>query len=300
VVRAPLDGSAAGGSADGGAADGGAADGGAADGGAADGGAPDTGGPAPEAPQLRILTPTDGALVSNPVTFTLEGNGITEVRIEADGWELDRWDPAAAGWSTTYTFSGVGYPREVRAEGLGADGAVLAEDRATITIEAPAPDPGVVLDVPYFYQYDNRYEPGATCGLTSTAMVLSSWGLAVDPDTLYVRYGKAQGQSPTGILEIYEAEGLEGEAGWTATRSELRALLDAGQPVIVHGWWTSAGHIVVLVGYDDAGWITNDPAGDWEVCYGCGSGEGVRYAYGGGWDDALGADGDIWWSSARP
>ena len=58
-------------------------------------------------------------------------------------------------------------------------------------------------------------------------------------------------------------------------------------------------HIVGLIGYDDQGWLVNDPAGDWDVCYGCGHGEGVHYAFGSAWDVALGADGDIWWSSAH-
>ena len=32
----------------------------------------------------------------------------------------------------------------------------------------------VRLDVPYYYQYDNKNEPKATCGLTSGAMLLLS------------------------------------------------------------------------------------------------------------------------------
>ena len=51
-----------------------------------------------------------------------------------------------------------------------------------------------------------------------------------------------------------------------------------------------------IVGYDDTSWIVNDPAGDWEVCYQCGPGDHIRYAFGGGWDQNLSYDGDIWYS----
>ena len=71
----------------------------------------------------------------------------------------------------------------------------------------------------------------------------------------------------------------------------------AGRPVVVHGFWTGPGHIAVIVGFNSSGWIVNDPAGDWEVCYGCGGGKGVRYNYGGGWDNKLSHDGDIWFST---
>ena len=83
-------------------------------------------------------------------------------------------------------------------------------------------------------------------------------------------------------------------------RAASRAHLDAGRPVVVHGYWTGAGHIAVLIGYTDSDWIVHDPAGDWSVCYGCGGGEAVRYPLGGAWDDAMSVDGDIWWSVGSP
>jgi hypothetical protein len=75
-------------------------------------------------------------------------------------------------------------------------------------------------------------------------------------------------------------------------------MLENGDPVIVDGFWTSAGHIAVLVGFDSTGWIVNDPAGDWYLGYGSGGGEAVHYPYGSTWDDDLSWDGDIWWSTA--
>ena len=243
--------------------------------------------------QVRIVSPADGEEVENPVTFVVEGEHVASLALSADGYPVARWSPDADGWSVTYSFSGTGYPREVLLEALDASGVTVAQDTVTITV---APD-GVNLDVPYFYQYDNRYEPGATCGLTSTAMAIGAWTPgSTTPDALYLAYGKAQGQSPSGIAEIYRSEGLYADASTTGTRAALRGHLDAGRPVVVHGYWTDAGHIAVLVGYDDTDWIVNDPAGDWYTCYGCGEADHVRYPLGGAWDEAMSLDGDIWYS----
>ncbi len=245
----------------------------------------------PTVPEISFVTPADHSAIDNPVTFTFDGQGISSIRLSADGWEMDSWD-VSEGWSTTYTFSTTDVPRLVLAEGLDADGDAVAWDTLTVTPLSTGP-----LDVPYFEQYDNRYEPGSTCGLTSTTMVLDYWtGRSVRPDDLYVRYGKTQAQSPEGIVALLGWEGVNASYSRRGTRAELRAHLDDGHPVIVHGDWTGAGHIVVLIGYDDRDWIVHDPAGDWEVCYGCGGGEGVHYAQGGEWDRRMSYDGDIWYS----
>ena len=249
---------------------------------------------------VEIASPGTGELVQNPVTFTVRSNEVREVRLDADGWELGRWDPLD-GDSLTYTFTGVGVPRVVTLEGLTASGRVVADHTITITVEDEG-DSGAsslgYLDLPYYFQYDNAYEPSATCGITSTAMVLSYFGGTVTPDDLYRTYGKSQGQSPGGIEQLYAWHGLHGESGYYGTRAQIREHLDAGRPVVVHGYWTSAGHIAVIVGYDAGGWIVHDPAGDWYAGYGWSSGEAVYYPYYGGWDDALSWDGDIWWSAA--
>ncbi len=254
------------------------------------------------APQVRILSPRDGDTVPNPVTFEVEASEVASVHIQADDWSLgDPWDAASSN-SLTYTFTSTGTPRVVTLEGLDADGAVVVSDSITLTVQnEDTPGSEGFREVPYYYQYDNRYEPSATCGLTSAAMLLSSWyGKAfVTPDDLYLAYGKDQGQSPSGLATLYGWEGLYSRSGSGATREDLRAHLDAGRPVVVHGFWTGAGHITVLVGHDGSGWIANDPAGDWYSGYGTGAwGDSVHYPYGGSWDQDLSWDGDIWWSAA--
>jgi hypothetical protein len=263
-----------------------------------DGGGADEGGDGSATPWVELRSPADGDLVENPVLFQVAGDGVDQLVLSADGWAMVEWDPAESGWSASYTFTGTGVPREVLLEGLDSSGAVVASDSATITV-APSETEGVVLDVPYFYQYDNDYEPGGTCGITSTAMALGWWYPGVwTPDELYLTYGKPQAQSPDGITEIMEWEGLYADYTYGGTRDQIRDHLDAGRPVIVHGYWTSAGHIAVIVGYTDTDWIVNDPAGDWYVCYGCGEADHILYPIGGAWDDEMSWDGDLWFSTS--
>jgi hypothetical protein len=255
--------------------------------------------------RVQLLSPGDGATVENPVTFEVHAEGVARVQLQADGWPLgEAWNPRSQS-TLTYTFTDTDYDRVVTLEGLDDHGQVIVTDVITVAFsgDATASEPVATgfRDVPYHYQYDNRYEPSATCGVTSAAMLVSSWyGTGfVTPDELYLAYGKGQGQSPSGLSQLYGWEGLYSRSGSNATRDELRSHLDAGRPVVVHGFWTSAGHIVVLVGHDETGWLVNDPAGDWFVGYGSGvQADGIHYAYGGSWDQDMSWDGDIWWSAA--
>ncbi len=244
-------------------------------------------------PAVEILSPADDSDVQNPVTFRVQLADVAYASLDADGWPLgDFTKPGES--SLDLTFSGTGYPRVVTLTGFDATGAAVATHSVTIEVQ---PD-GVNLEVPYFYQYDNANEPSGTCGVTSAAMLVDYWHPgSVTPDSLYREYGKAQGQSPSGLAALYASEGLYADQGTQATRADLRAHVDAGRPVVVHGYWTGSGHIAVIVGYTDADWIVNDPAGDWYVCYGCGEADHIAYPIGGAWDEELSADGDIWWST---
>ena len=239
--------------------------------------------------QVSIRTPGHGSMVENPVTFTLDALAAPWLRLSADGWPLgEEWESSER-LTHTYTFTGTGTPRVVLLEGLDHDGNVIATDTITIQVSDDAD-----RDIDYFWQYDNAYDPGGTCGLTSAAMVVSN---GERPDDLYVRYGKAQGQSPEGLEALYVSEGFDADSGRSGTREELKAMLDDGLPVAVHGFWTASGHIAVLVGYDSLGWIVNDPAGDFYLGYGSSRGERVRYPFGSQWDQKMSWDGDIWWST---
>jgi uncharacterized protein YvpB len=161
------------------------------------------------------------------------------------------------------------------------------------------------LSVPYFYQYNNANEPGGTCGVTSAAMLLNFWGKSVTPDGLYRTYGKAQGQSPGGLADIYRWQGYSSQSTYGGSFAMIKRNIDAGRPVVVHGYFTASGHIMVVIGYDSTGFIVNDPAGKWKGCFKCGyegsrtstNGRGVKYSYE-SMRSALGNDGTIWLSAA--
>lgn len=166
------------------------------------------------------------------------------------------------------------------------------------------------VQVPYFMQRYNKYEPGGTCGLTSAAMLLNYWAekkpeklSKTTPDSLYLKYGKFQGQSPINLADLYMSHNLENVYSYYGTRAEIKRALDLGRPVIVHGWFTKNGHIIVLTGYTNEGFIVNDPAGNWLRCYKCGYAKGTNgkqriYRYGELSSSVLGKDGDIWYSYA--
>lgn len=141
------------------------------------------------------------------------------------------------------------------------------------------------LAVPFFYQYDNAYEPGRTCNLTSVAMVARYYGKAVTPDQLYRVAGGPVFTGPD-MVWVARQVGLDGSFSSTANVATIKSHLDAGRPVIVQGWFTGPGHIIVITGYDASGWIVNDPSGEWARCYKCGypgrtptNGRGARYTY---------------------
>jgi len=125
------------------------------------------------------------------------------------------------------------------------------------------------LDVPYFYQYNNLYYPSATCQNTSIAMVLKNYGWLGIPDNITSTYGKNYTQSPAGLADVFNT--LSNQKGLSkkivpitnGTLPGLKQELDKGHPVIIHGYFTRAGHVVVVVGYDANGYWVNDPAGVW-------------------------------------
>ena len=68
----------------------------------------------------------------------------------------------------------------------------------------------------------------------------------------------------------------------TGTIGDIEALLDAGKPVIVHGYFTGYGHVIVLTGHTDTDFIVNDPAGTWNESFAGGfssycTGNGAKY-----------------------
>lgn len=197
----------------------------------------------------------------NPCTFSAEATGdVATLRYEADGWLLGEVPVDAP--ALTYTFSQLG-DREVEVVGLDASGAVLSQDGHTVTVGFALPD------VPYFYQYANDLYPSSTCQNTSVAMLLAAYGWRGEPDDITAEWGKDYAQSVAGLAAVFNAEAAA--AGLSARLvghtdgdvADVQALLDRGLPVIVHGYFTSYGHVLVILGHDGGGYWVNDPAGTW-------------------------------------
>lgn len=117
-------------------------------------------------------------------------------------------------------------------------------------------------------------------------MVLQYYGTQVLPDTLY-RWLINKGLSRhSGYDLAYCFNQFTDQAVNRFTQSgsleSIRRNIDNGNPVIIHGYFTSFGHIIVVTGYDKDGFIVNDPNGEW---FSSGyrtdlSGKGLHYSNG--------------------
>lgn len=166
-----------------------------------------------------------------------------------------------------------------------------------------------VPNVPYFYQYSNSINPGGSCQNTSMAMLLKYYGATgITPDIISNDYGTSQAQTVSGFNTVCNAEaqsyGLTGSCVSTSTGtfSALQNLLSQGKPVVVHGYFTAYGHVMVILSYTGTEYICNDPAGEWSQQYqyggysGTNATEGIQIHYAASaFEDAIGPSGDIWY-----
>ena len=129
---------------------------------------------------------------------------------------------------------------------------------------------GYIPDVPYFHQQSNRINPSGSCQNTCIAIVLKYYGADdITPDMISAKWGTFVAQSTGGLEKVFNEEAalrglsVRDQATETGLLRELHALLDAGRPVIVHGGFSTVGHLMVLVGYDERFYYAMDPASQW-------------------------------------
>jgi len=203
-------------------------------------------------------------------------NNISYVEYYADNWKLGVSIEKEEGFKLYYNFNKLGR-RLISAIAFNANGENIEIHKKWIQIyeenlnnsNNEIVNQGNFLDIPYFYQYDNLYYPGSTCQNTSIAMVLKNYGWLGIPDNITSTYGKNYTQSPAGLADVFntisDQKGLSKKIVpiTNGTLSGLKQELDKGHPVIIHGYFTSSGHVVVVVGYDNNGYWVNDPAGVW-------------------------------------
>ncbi|PPT05760.1 hypothetical protein CKA32_002556 [Geitlerinema sp. FC II] len=138
--------------------------------------------------------------------------------------------------------------------------------------EIPKVKPNSVrLEVPYKSQLDNWYNPTGSCNVTSLAMCLEYLGasrrshIGQLEDELY-EYAIERGlsrHSPYDLAQIVRDYGCRDRFRTDATIEDAKDWLAEGNPLVIHGYFTSFGHIIVLVGYNDRGFIVHDPYGEW-------------------------------------
>ena len=137
-------------------------------------------------------------------------------------------------------------------------------------VEAPPEEAAPLWQgFPYFYQYNNAAYKSSSCQNTSVAMVLNHFGVNVTPDDINSRFGKDLAQSPEGLARVFNTYAEEAgipqriTAHRDGTMADVDALLAEGKPVIVHGYFTNYGHVVVALGKTNEGYVVNDPSGRW-------------------------------------
>jgi GH24 family phage-related lysozyme (muramidase)/uncharacterized protein YvpB len=171
-----------------------------------------------------------------------------------------------------------GIPRKtcfIFADHWSGVGAVYQEAKAAAQVQRlnalPTPSNKVLSPVPYLSQRDNAENPNGACNVTSFAMMFGYFGIAKRTnaaqfeDELY-RYMEDNGlsrHSPIDLRNMARAYGLIDDFESTATIEQVKKHLSSGRPVVTHGYFTSFGHIIALIGYDETGFIVHDPYGEW-------------------------------------
>jgi uncharacterized protein YvpB len=160
----------------------------------------------------------------------------------------------------------------------------------------------VELNVPYFSQRDNPRLSWATCNVTSIAMVMYYYGVRskhggqLEDELLQWcldRYGQGSQTDNAVLSQLIKAYGFETSFSTTRKWSEVKSELMNGRPVVLGGLFTHGGHIVTVIGFNEQGYLVNDPWGD--AISGYTNTEGRRrlysYAY---CDRVAGPDGGVW------
>lgn len=141
--------------------------------------------------------------------------------------------------------------------------------------QPPSPVSGIPdtkqLNVPYKSQLDNVLNPTGACNVTSMAMVMAyfqikgSTGVGQLEDELYAymeNKGLVRG-NPEDLAQAARDYGLVDDFTYRGSLADIRKAIAEGRPCIIHGNFTSFGHIIVVRGYDPNGFFVNDPYGEW-------------------------------------
>ena len=173
------------------------------------------------------------------------------------------------------------------------------------------------LAVPYLSQVDNTQNPYGSCNVTSIAMSMKFLGITNELDDTMKHYGKKQIEdnlylyaldmgysrhSPYDLAQITMDMGYEDNFNPYAKWVQVKEWINKGLPCVVHGYFTSFGHIITIIGYNEKTnqWIVHDPYGEYyasgyDINDSCNpsKGKNQKYSYG-MMKELCGPDGDLW------
>jgi uncharacterized protein YvpB len=127
------------------------------------------------------------------------------------------------------------------------------------------------LNVPYHTQLNNAENPSGACNVTCYAMVMNYFKIpqrtnAMQMEDELYRYMESRNLSrhePADLAQMGRDYGLNVDLTLRGSLNDIRRAIAQGRPCIVHGYFTSFGHIIVIRGYDQRGFYVNDPYGEW-------------------------------------
>lgn len=165
---------------------------------------------------------------------------------------------------------------------LGQDGQPVTLAIATAAPTPPTAAPAasatvtaqngtVQLAVPYLSQVDNSQNPFGSCNVTSIAMCLKYLGIQQTNSSKQFEdelqdWLEARGldrHEPNALAQAVAGYGCQDNFSTSATLDQVKQWLAQGNPCVTHGYFTSSGHIVAIVGYNNQGLIVHDPYGKW-------------------------------------
>jgi uncharacterized protein YvpB len=146
-----------------------------------------------------------------------------------------------------------------------------------------------ILDVPFFPQTDNIFNPSGSCNVTSIAMALSYLGIKGDltypqlEDQLYMLCKNLglDRHNPYDLAKLCVYKGKKDNFVHNSNIKELKDHIDRGFPTVIHGYFTRSGHIIECHGYNNSGLICHDPYGNYLDGYQSNpnNGKNIEYSY---------------------
>lgn len=128
----------------------------------------------------------------------------------------------------------------------------------------------LLLNVPYYQQVDNKYEPMRTCNTSSCAMVARFLGAKISGDDQYYKIVRKYGDTTDHNAQTQALAELKIKSTWNTNLgfADLDKSLEANLPIVIgilhRGTLKSptGGHMIVVIGRTaDRDYICHDPFG---------------------------------------